>query len=128
MMGICSKLTLSHSKFFPKIRGFSLLDINLAQFIYYAGCIATDLQRTGPIFTLIFAGLLCQLYLRNYHPRFYKDYMWIVGAGLDAGSGLTMFILTFAVFGVGGPEKPFPQWWGNNQAGYTDWCPAPGST
>lgn len=102
-------------------------EINLPQLIQYSGFLQLNSPRTGPLLMGFIIGILGQYYIRNYHPRFYKNHFWILACGLDAGTGITMFILTFAVFGVGGPEHSFPQWWGNNQAGYTDWCPFPSS-
>ena len=94
----------------------------------YAGYIPVGSPRTGAIFMSCLLGIYGQYYLRKYKPRIFKHYMWVFVCGLDAGSSITMFILTFAVLGVGGKEHPFPIWWGNNQNDYSDWCPVPDST
>ncbi|KAL0940199.1 oligopeptide transporter 7 [Colletotrichum truncatum] len=111
--------------FVPKIRGFSLSEINLPQFIQYAGFIPYNQSQTCVIFSQLIAGFFTQFYLRNYRPRIFKDYSYLVTAAFDGASLLALFILSFAVFGAGGPSKPFPTWWGNNADGYYDLCPSP---
>lgn len=49
--------------------------------------------------------------------------MYLVTGAWDGGSLVALFILSLAVFGVAGPQKPFPLWWGNNQNGNLDLCP-----
>lgn len=113
-------------KLVPKVGKFDLSDINLPQFIQAAGSIP-DSPRTGNQFTTIGLGIFAQYYLRKYHTVIFRDYLWLVSLALDAGSGLCIFILSFAVMGVGTTPHPFPLWWGNNQDGYSDWCPVHGS-
>ncbi|KAF4767263.1 hypothetical protein HAV15_009407 [Penicillium sp. str.  len=108
--------------FIPKIGRFDLSDINLPQFIQYAGNIST-LPLTGTILSGLLCGLFTQAYLRNYHPRIFRNYSYIIAGAFDAGSLFVVFILSFAVYGAGGPSHPFPLWWGNNQEGHVDWCP-----
>ncbi|KAI8258392.1 Oligopeptide transporter 8 [Colletotrichum sp. SAR 10_98] len=93
--------------FVPKIRGFSLSEINFPQFIHQ-----------------IIAGFFTQFYLRNYRPRIFRDYSYLVTGAMDGASLTVLFILSFAVFGAGGSSKPFPTWWGNNADGYYDLCPS----
>ncbi|KAJ5403888.1 Oligopeptide transporter OPT superfamily [Penicillium cosmopolitanum] len=73
--------------------------------------------------TWIVSGLYVQFYLRNYRPRIFKDYSYLVTGAFDGASLTVLFILSFAVFGAGGPSRPFPSWWGNNVNGNYDWCP-----
>ena len=52
--------------------------------------------------------------------------MYMVTAAFDGAALTVLFILSFAVFGAGGPAIPFPTWFGNNVDGYYDHCPVPG--
>ncbi|KAF4962972.1 hypothetical protein F66182_18151, partial [Fusarium sp. NRRL 66182] len=109
--------------FIPKIRGVSLADFNFPQFIQFAGYIPYNSPQTCVIFNQVASGFFVQYYLRNYHPRFFKDYSYLIAGAFDGASLLVLFILSFAVFGAGGPSIPFPQWWGNNINGNYDFCP-----
>ncbi|KAF9874380.1 OPT oligopeptide transporter [Colletotrichum karsti] len=110
--------------FVPKIRGFSLSEINFPQFIQYAGFIPYNQSQTCVIFSQIIAGFFTQFYLRNYRPRIFRDYSYLVTGAMDGASLTVLFILSFAVFGAGGSSKPFPIWWGNNANGNYDLCPS----
>lgn len=109
--------------FVPKIRGFSLDEINLPQFIQYAGYITYNASQTCVIFSQIIAGFITQFWIRNYHPRIFKDYSYLVTGAWDGASLFVLFILSFAVFGAGGRTVAMPQWWGNNINGNYDFCP-----
>ncbi|KAJ0344171.1 hypothetical protein KNSL1_009583 [Colletotrichum chrysophilum] len=111
-------------QFVPKIRGFSLSEINFPQFIQYAGFIPYNQSQTCVIFSQIIAGFFTQFYLRNYRPPIFRDYSYLVTGAMDGASLTVLFILSFAVFGAGGSSKPFPTWWGNNADGYYDLCPS----
>jgi hypothetical protein len=54
-------------------------------------------------------GLVSQLWLRKYHPGWYKKYNYILGGALDGGAQVMTFVLSFAVFGASGVERPFPR-------------------
>lgn len=56
----------------------------------------------------IIVGLVSQLWLRRSHPGWYKKYNYILGGALDGGAQVMVFILSFAVFGASGVERPFP--------------------
>ncbi|SPO06346.1 related to peptide transporter [Cephalotrichum gorgonifer] len=111
--------------FVPKIRKFDTAEINFPQFLQYAGYIPYNQSQTCVLFSQILAGFYVQYYLRNYKPRIFKDYSYLVTAAFDGASLFALFILSFAVFGAGGPSVPFPTWWGNNADGYPDLCPMP---
>ncbi|KAI5461791.1 putative oligopeptide transporter [Mariannaea sp. PMI_226] len=111
--------------FVPKVRGFALDVINFPQLIQFAGYIPYNASQTCVIFSQVIAGFFVQFYLRNYRPRIFKDYSYLITGGFDGASLLALFILSFAVFGAGGPSKPFPAWWGNNINGNYDFCPIP---
>lgn len=110
-------------KVVPRIRGLSLSDFNFPQFIQFAGYIPYNSPQTCVIFNQIASGFFVQYYLRNYHPRIFRDYSYLIAGAFDGASLLVLFILSFAVFGAGGPSVPFPAWWGNNINGNYDFCP-----
>ncbi|CAD6449000.1 626c1573-1fe1-4a30-923a-3e4d05aaa8f5 [Sclerotinia trifoliorum] len=109
--------------FIPKIRGFALNEINMPQFIQYAGYIPYNQSQTCVIFSQVIAGFFTQFYLRNYRPSIFKNYSYLITGAWDGASYTVLFILSFAVFGAGGFAAPFPQWWGNNFNGNYDHCP-----
>jgi len=109
--------------FVPKIRGFALDEINFPQFIQYAGYIPYNASQTCVIFSQILSGFFVQFYLRNYRPRIFKDYSYLITGAFDGASLMALFILSFAVFGAGGPSVPMKSWWGNNINGNYDFCP-----
>ncbi|WRT66966.1 uncharacterized protein IL334_003931 [Kwoniella shivajii] len=110
-------------RFVPKIRGFATDDLNFPQFIQYAGYIPYNQSQTCVIFSQLIAGFFTQFYLRNYKPRFFRDYSYLITGAFDGASLTALFILSFAVFGAGGAAIAFPTWWGNNVDGYYDHCP-----
>ncbi|CRG91734.1 Oligopeptide transporter 1 [Talaromyces islandicus] len=112
--------------FVPKIRRVSLTDFNFPQFIQYAGYIPYNQSQTCVIFSQLLAGFFVQFYLRNYKPRIFKDYSYMIAGAFDGASLTVLFILSFAVFGAGGRSVPFPAWWGNNINGNYDFCPVTG--
>ncbi|KAH8598732.1 oligopeptide transporter-like protein [Bisporella sp. PMI_857] len=114
--------------FIPKYRGFSFSDINMPQFIQYAGYIPYNASQTCVLLSQVITGFFVQFYLRNYRPRIFKDYSYLVTGAFDGASLTALFILSFAVFGASGRSKPFPNWWGNNadsETNYPDFCPIP---
>ncbi|KAI4729996.1 peptide transporter [Aureobasidium sp. EXF-10728] len=113
------------AQFVPKIRNFSTYDINMPQLLAYAGYIPYNQSQTCVIFSQLIAGFYTQFYLRNYKPRIFKDYSYLVTGAMDGASLLALFILSFAVFGAAGSSKPFPSWFGNNVNGNYDHCPVP---
>ncbi|CAI7618076.1 unnamed protein product [Penicillium crustosum] len=109
--------------FVPKIGSFDVAEINLPQYIQYAGFIPYNQSQTCVIFTWITAGFYVQYYLRNYKPRVFSEYSYLITGAFDGASLTVLFVLSFAVFGAGGTSHPFPSWWGNNVDGNYDWCP-----
>lgn len=110
-------------QFLPKVRNVSLSDLNFPQFIQYAGYIPYNQSQTCVIFSQLICGFVVQFWLRNYKPRIFKDYSYMVSGAFDGASLTALFILSFAVFGAGGKSVPFPAWWGNNVNGNYDFCP-----
>lgn len=107
----------------PTIGRFNLYDLNLPQLLQYIGYIPYNQSQTCVLLSWMIAGFFMQFYLRNYRPRIFRDYSYLVTGAFDGGSLSVLFILSFAVFGAGGPSIPFPTWWGNNVNGYYDHCP-----
>ncbi|KAF8230326.1 oligopeptide transporter [Tricholoma matsutake] len=70
----------------------------------------------------IIVGIVSQLWLRRYHPGWYKKYNYVMGGALDGGAQVMIFILSFAVFGASGVQRPFPYWAGNPAIGNVDYC------
>lgn len=66
-------------------------------------------------------GIFSQVYLRRYRPKIFNRYNYLIGAALDGGASITLFIMTIAVFGAFGKQYLFPTWWGNPQ-GPADHC------
>ncbi|CRL21990.1 Oligopeptide transporter OPT superfamily [Penicillium camemberti] len=110
-------------RFVPKIGSLDVAEINLPQYIQYAGFIPYNQSQTCVIFTWITAGFYVQYYLRNYKPRVFSEYSYLITGAFDGASLTVLFVLSFAVFGAGGASHPFPSWWGNNENGNYDWCP-----
>jgi hypothetical protein len=53
----------------------------------------------------------------------FRRYNYLLSAGLDGGTQVIVFILSFAVFGSSGKQVDFPPWVGNNfQEGNYDFC------
>ncbi|CAN9292268.1 unnamed protein product [Alternaria alternata] len=123
---IGAAIVLAHRilvRFVPRIGNFSLREINFPQFIQFAGYIPYNQSQTCVILSWTIVGFFTQFYLRNYRPRIFRDYSYLIAGAFDGASLTCLFILSFAVFGAGGPAIPFPQWWGNNSAGNYDLCP-----
>ncbi|KAG9100791.1 hypothetical protein FRC06_003729 [Ceratobasidium sp. 370] len=72
--------------------------------------------------SIILVGIISQVWLRRRHPRWYNKYNYILGGGLDGGTQTIVFILSFAVFGASGVERPFPNWWGKPVDINPDYC------
>jgi hypothetical protein len=95
----------------------------MPQFIQYAGYLPYNQSQTCVIYSWVIAGFYVQYYLRNWHPKIFKDYSYLVTGAFDGASLTVLFILSFAVFGAAGSAHNFPTWWGNNADGNYDWCP-----
>ncbi|KAG1878204.1 OPT oligopeptide transporter protein-domain-containing protein [Suillus subluteus] len=85
---------------------------------------------TGYLFSGINSSSLCyfavaflsQWWLRTRYPGWFAKYNYIVGAALDGGTQVMVFILSFAVQGAGGTSHSFPTWWGAQKGGNYDHC------
>ncbi|TID25005.1 OPT peptide transporter Mtd1 [Venturia nashicola] len=87
-----------------------------------ASCAGTNyIGTTSWVWSSILVGVFSQLYLRRRLPRIYNEYNYLIGAALDGGSQIVIFILSFAVLGAGGKSIPFPTYFGNPD-GNPDHC------
>ncbi|KAI8999139.1 oligopeptide transporter [Trametes punicea] len=108
------------AKRWPTIKGMRTESIILPIIYQYAQWMSSG--TNSPVMSGIIVGLVSQLWLRKYHPGWYKKYNFILGGALDGGAQVMIFILSFAVFGASGTPKPFPAWWGNPAQGNVDYC------
>jgi OPT oligopeptide transporter protein len=77
--------------------------------ISHAGSFKTLLwMLTSTVASGILVALVSQIWLRRYHPGWYRKYNYILGGALDGGAQVMIFILSFAVFGASGIRRPFP--------------------
>ncbi|KAG6812896.1 hypothetical protein H0H92_015631 [Tricholoma furcatifolium] len=104
----------------PKIGPVQVNTVMLPIIYMYSAWMSVGVN--SPITTAIIVGLVSQLWLRRYHPGWYKKYNYILGGAMDGGAQVMIFILSFAVFGASGSGKPFPDWAGNPYTGNIDYC------
>ncbi|KAI2465651.1 putative OPT peptide transporter Mtd1 [Annulohypoxylon bovei var. microspora] len=104
------------TKMVPRVQEYP---INTALISAYAGI--NYYGNTSWIWSSVAVGIFSQLWLRRRLPNIYNKYNYLIGAALDGGSQLIIFILSFAVFGASGTAYPFPTWWGN-PSGNPDHC------
>ncbi|GMF71262.1 unnamed protein product [Aspergillus oryzae] len=101
-------------KVIPRLRK---LPLNTAIIVSYAG--NPYYGNTSWIWSSIVVGLFSQFWLRRRLPEIYNKYNYLIGAAMDGGSQIIIFVLSFAVLGAAGKERPFPTWWGNPQESAT---------
>ncbi|KAF8833285.1 OPT superfamily oligopeptide transporter [Paxillus ammoniavirescens] len=86
----------------------------------YIGCLCAGVNSLLlSYFTIAFFS---QWWVRTRYPRLFQKYNYLVGAALDGGTQVMVFILSFAVQGAAGTAHLFPAWWGANQNGNYDHC------
>ncbi|KAF9446473.1 oligopeptide transporter [Macrolepiota fuliginosa MF-IS2] len=107
-------------KRWPRIGPVQVDTIMLPIIYMYSAWMSVGVNST--ITSSIIVGLVSQLWLRKYHPGWYKKYNYILGGALDGGAQVMIFVLSFAVFGASGVERPFPAWAGNPAKGNVDYC------
>ncbi|KAK2461189.1 hypothetical protein APHAL10511_006716 [Amanita phalloides] len=107
-------------KRWPKIGPVRVDSIILPIIYMYSAWLASGVNSITT--STILVGLASQLWLRRYHPGWYKEYNYILGGALDGGAQVMIFILSFAVFGASGIPRPFPSWAGNPAKGNVDYC------
>jgi len=106
-------------KRWPVIKGVKVDRIILPVIYMYTGWMSSGVNSI--ILSCIITGVVSQVWVRQYHPGWYRKYNYILGGALDGGAQTLIFILSFAVYGASGKERPFPTWWGNPE-GNPDHC------
>ncbi|KAG2060361.1 OPT superfamily oligopeptide transporter [Suillus hirtellus] len=86
----------------------------------YISCLSVGINSSAMSYYSI--AFLSQWWLRTRYPRWFKEYNYLVGAALDGGTQVMIFMLSFAVQGAGGTSHLFPEWWGADQNGNYDHC------
>ncbi|KAF8271942.1 OPT oligopeptide transporter protein-domain-containing protein [Lactarius quietus] len=104
-------------RFFPKLRADYLWTPVIANYLSWL-CVGIN----SPYLAYYVVAVFSQWYLRTRHPKWFAKYNYILGAALDGGTQVMVFILSFAVQGAAGTSHLFPQWWGANQGGNYDRC------
>jgi OPT family oligopeptide transporter len=107
-------------KRWPTIGSLHVDKLMLPIIYQYSSFLSAGVNST--ITSSILVGLASQLWLRKYHPGWYKKYNYILGGALDGGAQVMIFILSFSVFGASGNPRPFPVWAGNPGVGNVDYC------
>ncbi|VDC00489.1 unnamed protein product [Peniophora sp. CBMAI 1063] len=104
-------------KFWPRLRTDYLYTPVIC---YYIGWLCVGINSS--ILSYFAIAWTSQWYLRTRYPRWFAKYNYILGAALDGGTQVMVFILSFAVQGAAGTSHLFPQWWGADQNGNYDRC------
>ncbi|EIW85092.1 OPT oligopeptide transporter [Coniophora puteana RWD-64-598 SS2] len=86
----------------------------------YIGYLCVGINSSVMVYYII--AFVSQGYLRTRYPRWFVKYNYLIGAALDGGTQVMVFILSFAVQGAAGTAHLFPPWWGANQGGNYDRC------
>ncbi|KAH7929731.1 OPT oligopeptide transporter [Leucogyrophana mollusca] len=86
----------------------------------YIGWLCVGINSS--ILSFFTVAFLSQWWLRTRYPVWFNKYNYLVGAALDGGTQVMVFILSFAVQGAAGTSHLFPTWWGANQGGNYDRC------
>ncbi|KAG2054727.1 OPT superfamily oligopeptide transporter [Suillus hirtellus] len=87
---------------------------------YYIGALSAGINSSVVSYYIV--SFLCQWWLRTRYPRWFVEYNYLVGAALDGGTQVMVFILSFAVQGATGKAHLIPEWWGADQSGNYDRC------
>lgn len=93
-------------RYVPKVGRFKTTDLILPLVFYSAGLLVSG--QNCVILSIFLVGITSQAWMRTRHPRYFKQFNYVVGAGWDGGSLLVIFVLSFAVFGAAGKERKFP--------------------
>ncbi|KAI0730217.1 OPT oligopeptide transporter [Fomitopsis betulina] len=93
--------------------------INTAVLAYNIGDLAGG--TNGYINTWIVIGLTSHFYIRRYRAGWFRKYNYLLGAAIDGGSQIFVFIFSFTIGGAGGVQVDFPNW-ALNPVGNADYC------
>ena len=72
------------SQRWPVIRGVRIDSVILPIIYQYSSWMTSG--TNSPILSIILVGIVSQLWLRRYHPRWFKKYNYILGGALDGGA------------------------------------------
>ncbi|KAF9519299.1 hypothetical protein BS47DRAFT_1324590 [Hydnum rufescens UP504] len=106
-------------KRWPVIAGVNVDSIILPVIYMYAGWMSSGVNSI--ILSTILTGIVSQVWVRRYHPGWYRKYIYVLGGAFDGGAQVMIFMLSFAAYGASGNPRPFPTWWGN-PSGNADHC------
>ncbi|EEU33548.1 uncharacterized protein NECHADRAFT_105765 [Fusarium vanettenii 77-13-4] len=96
-------------RLFPKSKIWPYLNSSII--LWYLGYLFVGLNASITSYYIL--GAFGQFYLRQYRPKAFVKWNYLVSAALDGGTQVMVFIATFAVFGGSGKSVPFPEWAGN---------------
>ncbi|KAM3084296.1 hypothetical protein ACMFMF_001653 [Clarireedia jacksonii] len=104
-------------RFFPTYH-FDYLNISIIS--WHIGWMVTGINSA--IFSYFLVAYWSQYYLRRWKPDWFLKFNYVLCAGLDGGTQVVVFIMTFALFGASGKAVGFPGYWGNKKEGNVDFC------
>ncbi|KAH9002452.1 oligopeptide transporter [Lactarius hatsudake] len=116
----CHHLVAREGTRWPYIGPVKVDQVILPLILQYSAWLSAGVNSIAS--SIIIVGVVSQLWLRRYHPGWYRKYNYILGGALDGGAQVMIFILSFAVFGASGVSRPFPAWAGNPAQGNVDYC------
>ncbi|KZT67204.1 peptide transporter MTD1 [Daedalea quercina L-15889] len=108
---------------YKKYRWSWLPLVNTAVLAYNIGDLAGG--TNGYINTWMAIGLTSHFYIRRYRAGWFRKYNYLLGAAVDGGSQIFVFIFSFALGGAGGSGVLFP-FWALNPDGNADYCKVTG--
>lgn len=103
-------------RYFPKV-GFNYLNISIIS--WHIGWLVTGIN--SQIMTFFAVAFWSQFWLRRYRAEWFLKFNYVLCAGLDGGTQVVVFIMSFVFFGASGKPIPFPNYWGNKD-GNIDYC------
>ncbi|KAI9570474.1 OPT oligopeptide transporter [Boletus coccyginus] len=104
-------------RYWPKLRAGYLYTPIVCTMIGWL-CVGIN----SSVLSIFIVAFISQWWIRTRYPRWFQKYNYIVGAALQGGTQVMVFILSFAVQGAAGTSHLFPSWWGANQGGNYDRC------
>ncbi|KIJ55709.1 hypothetical protein M422DRAFT_220506 [Sphaerobolus stellatus SS14] len=97
--------------------------MNTAVLAYNIGDLAGG--TNGYINTWMAIGLTSHFYIRKYRAGWFRKYNYLLGAAIDGGAQIFVFIFSFSLAGAGGKAIAFPEW-ALNPSGNSDYCKVTG--
>ncbi|PCH43920.1 peptide transporter MTD1 [Wolfiporia cocos MD-104 SS10] len=93
--------------------------VNTAVLAYNIGDLGGG--TNGYVNTWMVIGLTSHFYIRRYRAGWFRKYNYLLGAAVDGGSQIFVFIFSFVLGGAGGLTVNFPNW-ALNPVGNADYC------